>query len=83
MKNHVTKRSSQLPALMALAVVTTLTVPLLTLEQPQNNAVRFSLQYRGGIRYYNGRWDGQTLAGAISRDPAGTEGVATFTLRRR
>jgi hypothetical protein len=61
----------------------TLTVPLLTLEQPQNNAVRFSLQYRGGIRYYNGRWDGQTLAGAISRDPAGTEGVATFTLRRR
>jgi len=61
----------------------TLTVPLLTLEQPQNNAVRFSLQYRGGIRYYNGRWDGQALAGTISRDPAGTEGVATFSLRRR
>ncbi len=61
----------------------TLTVPLLTLEQPQNNAVRFSLQYRGGIRYYNGRWDGQALAGAISRDPAGTDSVATFTLRRR
>src|SRR5207249_2571364 len=33
----------------------TLTVPLLSLEAPQNNTVRFSLQYRGGIRYYNGR----------------------------
>jgi len=61
----------------------TLTVPLLSLEAPQNNTVRFSLQYRGGIRYYNGRWDGQSLAGTISRDPAGTETVATFTLRPR
>ena len=61
----------------------TLTVPLLSLEAPQNNAVRFSLQYRGGIRYYNGRWDGQALAGTISRDPAGAETVATFTLRPR
>lgn len=61
----------------------TLTVPLLSLEQPEKDAVRFSLQYRGGIRYYSGRWDGQTLAGTVARDPAGSDTVATFSLRPR
>jgi len=60
----------------------TLTVPLLTLE-PQKTAVRFSLQFKGGIRYYAGKWDGRVLSGRISRDPAGADGVGTFELRPR
>lgn len=61
----------------------TLTVPFLTLEQPQKNAVRFSLQVRGGMRSYNGRWDGQMLSGTVSRDASGKDPVGTFNLRPR
>jgi hypothetical protein len=61
----------------------TLTVPLRSLEQPQKNSARFSVEYRGGIRHYLGRWDGQTLSGVVARDPAGREVVAQFTLRPR
>jgi len=59
------------------------TVPFLTLEQPQKNAVRFSLQVRGGMRSYNGRWDGETLSGTVARDAAGKDQVGTFNLRPR
>ena len=61
----------------------TFTVPLLTLEQPKRDQVRFSVQIRGGIRYYAGTWDGETLAGSISTDGAGRDVVATFELHRR
>ena len=60
----------------------TLTLPLLTLEAKKNEA-RFSLQFRGGTRHYVGKWDGQTLSGSISNDPAGQEVVGTFELRPR
>jgi hypothetical protein len=60
----------------------TLTLPLLTLEARKNEA-RFSLQFRGGTRHYVGKWDGQTLSGSISNDPAGQEVVGTFELRPR
>jgi hypothetical protein len=63
--------------------IVTLTVPLLSLETPGKGSVRFSLQFKGGIRYYTGRWDGQRLSGTISRDPAGTSSVGTFELRPR
>jgi hypothetical protein len=63
--------------------IVTLTVPLLTLETPQRGMVRFSLQFKGGIRYYNGKWDGQTLTGKFSRDPAGADAIGTFELRPR
>jgi hypothetical protein len=61
----------------------TLTVPFLTLEEPQKNTMRISLQVRGGMRFYNGRWDGQMLSGTVARDAAGKEQVGTFTLRPR
>ena len=61
----------------------TLTVPFLTLEQPQKNTVRFSLQVRGGMRSYNGRWDGQILSGTVARDAASKDPLGTFTLRPR
>jgi hypothetical protein len=61
----------------------TLTVPLLTLEEPRRDQARFSLQIRGGVRHYLGKWNGETLAGSISTDAAGRNVVATFELRRR
>jgi hypothetical protein len=61
----------------------TFTVPLLTLEQAKRDQVRFSVQIRGGIRHYAGKWDGETLAGSISTDAAGRNVVATFELHRR
>jgi len=61
----------------------TLTVPLLTLEQPRRDQVHFSVQIRGGVRHYVGKWDGETLSGSVSTDAAGRNVVASFELRRR
>jgi hypothetical protein len=61
----------------------TLTVPLLTLEQPRRDQVHFSVQIRGGVRHYVGKWDGETLAGSIATDAAGRNVVASFELHRR
>jgi hypothetical protein len=61
----------------------TLTVPFLKLERPGQNRVRFTVQIRGGIRHYLGRWDGETLGGDIARDEAGRDVVGTFELRPR
>jgi hypothetical protein len=61
----------------------TLTVPLISLEKPQKDSVRYSLMVRGGMRYYVGKWDGQTLTGKISMDAEGKEPVGTFLLRPR
>jgi hypothetical protein len=61
----------------------TLTVPLLSLEQRGRDQARFSVQIRGGVRYYAGKWDGENLAGSISTDEAGQNVVASFQLHRR
>jgi hypothetical protein len=61
----------------------TLTVPLLTLQQTGRDQARFSVQIRGGVRHYAGKWDGETLAGAVSTDSAGRNVVARFELRKR
>jgi hypothetical protein len=61
----------------------TLTVPILTLEAQPKSAVRFSVQFRGGLRYYVGQWDGEVLSGQISSDPAGAQPMGTFELRPR
>jgi hypothetical protein len=61
----------------------TFTVPLLTVEQAGRDQVRFSVQIRGGVRHYAGKWDGEALAGSISTDAAGRNVVASFELRRR
>lgn len=61
----------------------TLTIPLESLDRPQKDTVRYSLQFRGGMRHYVGKWDGQTLSGKISSDPAGTQPLGTFELRPR
>jgi hypothetical protein len=61
----------------------TLTVPLLTVEQSRRDQVRFSVQIRGGIRHYSGKWDGEAISGSISTDAAGRNVVASFELHRR
>jgi hypothetical protein len=55
--------------------------PMLSVDQPQRGAARFSVELRGGLRYYSGRWNGQALAGKISTDPAGAQAIGTFELR--
>jgi hypothetical protein len=61
----------------------TLTIPLLTLEQSRRDQVRFSVQIRGGLRHYSGKWDGEAITGTISTDAAGRNVVASFELRPR
>jgi hypothetical protein len=58
-------------------------VPLLTLDQPQKDAVRYSIEYRGGQRYYVGRWDGRKITGRISSDGTGRGDVGAFELSPR
>ena len=60
----------------------TFSVPLLSLEQPARDEVRYSLRMRGGLRYYFGRWDGETIRGNITTDPEGRDLVGTFELRK-
>jgi hypothetical protein len=56
-----------------------ISVPLFGLE-PQRDGVRFGLEYRGGNRYYNGKWDGHKIAGRIFADAAGRTDVGAFEL---
>ena len=61
----------------------TFTVPMLNLEKPRRDQVLFSVQIRGGVRHYAGRWDGEAITGNVSTDAAGKNVVASFELRRR
>jgi Inner membrane component of T3SS, cytoplasmic domain/IPT/TIG domain len=61
----------------------TVSIPLMTVELQPKSVALFSLQYRGGIRYYTGKWDGQVLSGTISSDPQGKEPLGTFELKQR
>jgi FHA domain/IPT/TIG domain len=63
--------------------VVTVSAPLLNVAQPQRGAARFSVELRGGLRYYVGHWDGQVLSGNISTDPGGSQSLGTFELRPR
>lgn len=67
---------------ISIEAAVTLSLPLLTLEARKNEA-HWSLQFRGGTRYYTGKWDGQLLTGTIATDPAGKEAVGTFELKPR
>jgi hypothetical protein len=60
----------------------TVSAPLLSVE-PQRGGARFSVEVRGGLRYYQGRWDGAALTGRITPDAAGAQAVGTFELRPR
>jgi len=61
----------------------TLTLPFLAFSQPRRDQVRFTVEFRGGLRYYAGTWDGEALKGEISRDEAGRSTVGTFEIRPR
>jgi hypothetical protein len=61
----------------------TFTVPMLTVEKPRRDQVRFSVQIRGGLRHYAGQWNGEAITGSVSTDAAGKNVVATFELRKR
>lgn len=61
----------------------TLSLPLLSLERPQRDSVRFSVRLGGGVRYYSGRWDGQKISGNVSADAAGRDVLGSFELAPR
>jgi hypothetical protein len=61
----------------------TLTVPFLSYDRPGRDRVRFAVQIRGGMRHYQGRWDGETLSGDLTKDQAGSNVVGSFELRKR
>jgi hypothetical protein len=63
--------------------VMTVSAPLLTVTQPQRGTARWSVEFRGGLRYYVGRWDGQALIGKVSTDPGGAQSLGTFEIRPR
>jgi hypothetical protein len=58
-------------------------VPFSKLEARGRDQVRFSVQMRGGMRHYAGRWDGEKLTGSLSSDAAGRNVVGSFELRPR
>jgi hypothetical protein len=58
-------------------------VPLLSVEQIPKDTVRYVLEFRGGRRYYLGRWDGRKIAGRISSDVSGRGDVGAFELSPR
>ena len=60
-----------------------ISVPLEALDQPQKGTVRFSVPYRGGSRYYIGKWNGEKISGAVSSNANGSTPVGTFELSPR
>lgn len=60
----------------------TLSMPLQKVEQ-QKATVRFFIYFRGGARYYDGRWDGRKISGKISSDTSGKGDIGTFELSPR
>jgi hypothetical protein len=58
-------------------------MPLLSVEQPGRDRVRFTVEESGGRRFYDAEWDGRKLMGRISsgRDLRGD--VGAFELTRR
>lgn len=61
----------------------TFTLPFLAFDQPRRDQVHFTVEFRGGLRHYVGRWDGEALRGDIARDEAGKNVVGHFELRPR
>jgi hypothetical protein len=57
-------------------------LPLMDIEQPSKGNVRFGLQIRGATRHYDGKWDGDRLAGTISSDASGRGDIGTFEIRK-
>jgi IPT/TIG domain len=61
----------------------TFTLPFLAFDQPRRDRVHFTVEFRGGLRHYHGRWDGEAIRGDITRDEAGKNVVGHFELRPR
>jgi hypothetical protein len=57
----------------------TMSLPILSAEQQKGN-VRFSIQFRGVVRRYLGRWDGKKLAGKISSDAQDKGDIGSFEI---
>ncbi len=78
-RRYVTATFSGRSGSLSFEGAVSVSVPLFGLEA-QRDGARFGLEYRGGNRYYSGKWDGHKLAGRISSDAAGRVDVGAFEL---
>jgi hypothetical protein len=60
----------------------TLTVPIQELSQPRRDSVRFATRMGGGMRYFQGIWDGKRIAGTIAKQSSGAGTVGSFELKQ-
>ena len=60
-----------------------ISLPLFGVEQPQKDALRFGVEYRGSAHYFSGRWDGRKIAGRISADRSDRGDLGAFELTPR
>ncbi|HEX6739092.1 MAG TPA: IPT/TIG domain-containing protein, partial [Vicinamibacteria bacterium] len=60
-----------------------LTLPLLSVEQPRRGTLRYVMRSGARIRYYEGTWDGQKVKGRIFSDPERSAEVGAFELERK
>lgn len=59
-----------------------LTVPLLSVDQPQKGSLRYSLRSGNHTRYYSGKWDGQKIQGKICAEAECKTATGSFDLER-
>lgn len=59
-----------------------LTVPLLSVDQPQKGSLRYSLRSGTRVRYYSGKWDGRKVQGRICADADCKTATGSFQLER-
>jgi hypothetical protein len=57
-----------------------MSVPVLSVQQPQKGTLRFEVRVGGGTRYYRGRWDGSKVTGTLSSDGEGRNVTGSFEL---
>ena len=77
-RKYVTLRFRGNAGSYSLDGAVSVTTPFSAVERTQRNAVRLTLEFRGGLRYYVGRWDGTRIVGKVTEDPSGAGEVASF-----
>jgi hypothetical protein len=78
-RNYVTVTFKGGGGTAAYGGTSALSMNLLSLEQPQKNSIRYSVQLHG-IRYYVGSWDGHKISGKVYAASGDKDEVGSFEL---
>jgi hypothetical protein len=57
-----------------------MSLPVLSVQQPQKGTVRFEVRVGAGTRFYRGQWDGARITGQLTSDPDGRTAIGAFDL---